>query len=145
MAIRGFRSLCATVGGGLLAVVSMFWLAKSLELIVSNARCCLLVSEGDGRRGIVFAMIAGGFQLATFAVGVAVVRHRFQRTALAVIALYGAITVLLVAESGASDVQLLLNLIALVVAGSAILLELLVARDRLRGEPAQQAPRGPDR
>ncbi len=112
----------------------MFWLAQSVELVVGNARCCLWAAEGDGRRGIFFAMIAGGLQLVTLAVAVAVVRHRAQRTALAAILLYGAITVLLMANGGADEVQLLLNLIALVVAGLAILAELLVAQHRLRLE-----------
>lgn len=128
-------TLCATAGGGLLGVVSLFWLAKSAELVVSNARCCLWEAEGDGRRGIFFAMTAGGFQLVTLAVAVAVVRHRAQRTALAALLLYGTITVLLLTEGGPGEVQLLLNLIALVVAALAIITELLVAQHRLRIEP----------
>ena len=124
----------AAVGGGLLGIVSVFWLAKSVELVVGNARCCLWAPEGDGRRGIVFAMIAGGFQLVTLAVAVAVIRKRAQRIALVAISLYGAITVLLLTESGSGEVQLLLNLIALVVAGLAIIAGLVVAQRRLRPE-----------
>jgi hypothetical protein len=113
----------------------VFWLAKSLELVVSNASCCLWVAEGDGRRGISFAIVAGGFQLVTLAVAVAVVRHRAQRTALAAILVYGAITVLLLTDGGTGEFQLLLNLIALVVAGLGIISELLGAQHRLRLEP----------
>lgn len=131
MAIHRSWTLCATAGGGLLGVVSVFWLAKSVELVVANARCCMWAAEGDGRRGIFFAMTAGGFQLATLVVAVAVVRHRAQRTALAAILLYSAITVLLMTDGRSGEVQLLLNLIALVVAGLTISAELLVARSGL--------------
>ena len=99
----------------------MVWLAKSVELIVGNARCCLWAAEGDGRRGIVLAAVASGLQLATVALAAAVVRRRVQRAALAAITLYGAITVVLLIEGGAGDTQLWLNLTALVVAGLATL------------------------
>jgi hypothetical protein len=105
----------------------VFWLVKSMELIVGNARCCLLAAEGDARRGIFLATIAGGFQLATLAVAVAVTRHRALRAALAVIVTWGAITLLLLTDGGVSEDQLWFNLIALVVAGLAILAELVVA------------------
>ena len=99
----------------------MVWLAKSLELIVGNARCCLWAAEGDGRRGIFLAAVASGVQLSTMALAAAVVRRRAQRAALAAITLYGAITVVLLIEGGAGETQLWLNLTALVVAGLAIL------------------------
>lgn len=99
----------------------MVWLAKSVELIVGNARCCLWTAEGDGRRGIFLAAIASGLQLATVALAAVVVRRREKRAALAAIMVYGAITVRLLIEGGTGESQLWLNLAALVVAGFAIL------------------------
>ena len=104
-----------------LGAASVVWLAKSVDLIVGNARCCLWAAEGDGRRGIFLAAMAGGLQLATMAVAAAVVRRRAQRAALAAITSYGAITILFLIEGGAGETQLWLNLAALGVAGLAIL------------------------
>lgn len=99
----------------------MVWLAKSVELIVGNARCCLWAAEGDGRRGIFLAAVVGGVQLVTVAVAAAVVGHRARRIALAVITSYGAITLVFLMEGGVGETQLWLNLAVLGVAGLAIL------------------------
>jgi len=117
----------------LLGVVSALWLAKAVDLMVVNATCCLLAADNDGQRGLFFAMIALGLQLATLAVAIAVVAHRAQRTALAALILYIAIGGVLLTDNGA-NVQLRLNLVALVIAGLAVAAELLVARHRSRLE-----------
>lgn len=117
----------------MLGVVSAFWLAKTVDLMVVSATCCLLAADNDGQRGLFFAMIALGLQLVTLAVAVAVVAHRAQRTALAAIILWIAIGGIVLTDDGA-NVQLWLNLVALVVAGLAVAAELLVARHRSRLE-----------
>ena len=113
----------------MLGVVSACWLAKTVELMVVNVTCCLLVADNDGQRGLFFAMVALGLQLVTLVVAVAVVGHRAQRTALAAIILYIAIGSVLLIDDGA-NVQLRLNLVALVVAGLAVAAEVVVAPHR---------------
>lgn len=98
----------------------MFWLSRSLELMVDNATCCLWAGEGDGRRGIVYAACAGGFQVATLVLAIGVIRHRALRSALAVVVSCVAVTVILIRDGGGGEGQLWVNLVALVVAALAI-------------------------
>lgn len=116
------RLLGDAVGGLLLGILSVFWLTKSANLIFDNARCCLFASEGDGRRGIFFAVLTGGIQLAALGVAVGVVQGRARRTALALIALLLAVALVLATDEASGGGLLWLNVIALVVAGAAIAL-----------------------
>jgi hypothetical protein len=120
MAIDRSWRLTAAVGGVLLGLLSVFWLAKSVELIVDNAGCCLWTAEGDGRRSSLYATVVASFQVGTLAIAVRVVRQRGLWVALGLIVFYVAVTVVLMGAGGGGEIRLWLNLLVLVVAGLAI-------------------------
>jgi hypothetical protein len=92
--------------------------------MVDDAMCCLWAGEGDGRRGVAYAALASSFQVATLVLAIGVIRQRALRLALVVVVFYVAVTAILFIDGG-GDGELWVNLVALTVAGLAIVAALL--------------------